>query len=207
MLSKYIQNFQHGIWDLLNNVGNINNIPDSQTYRQIRYYSVIGPAALPPEQLDRYNRLINDMLSIYNAASICALNEPFHCGLRLQPDITKIMAKDFTDTAEYWSFPFESPALNLDLEDAWEEVKPLYELLHAYVRRRLREYYGPERISRQAPLPAHILGNILAEDFFVSLNMSTLPLDFWQGSVVEEPLDRVVLCQPSAWDFCNRRDF
>ncbi|XP_023311938.1 angiotensin-converting enzyme-like [Anoplophora glabripennis] len=47
----------------------------------------------------------------------------------------------------------------------------------------------------------------LAEDFFVSLNMSALPLDFWQGSIFEEPLDRVVLCQPSAWDFCNRRDF
>lgn len=65
---------------------------------------------------------------------------------------------DFTTTADYWSFPFESPALELDLEDAWTEIKPLYELLHAYVRRRLREYYGPERISRQAPLPSHILG-------------------------------------------------
>lgn len=34
-----------------------------------------------------------------------------------------------------------------------------------------------------------------------------MPLDFWTGSVLEEPIDRVVLCQPSAWDFCNRRDF
>ncbi|KAJ8978210.1 hypothetical protein NQ317_002030, partial [Molorchus minor] len=287
--------FQHSIWEYLNNAANINNIPDPMTYRQVRYYSVIGPAALPPEQLDRYNRLINDMLAIYNSASTCALNEPFRCGLRLQPDITEFMAKSrnweelqhlwtewrrnsgqkmkdayeqmvkisnnaarlnnnrqkpsgiyFTDTAEYWSFPFESPALNVDLDDTWEEVKPLYELLHAYVRRKLREYYGPERISRQAPLPAHILGNMwaqswgnifditqpypgqtfldvtpeiirqgyspidmfrLAEDFFVSLNMSALPLDFWQGSIFEEPLDRAVLCQPSAWDFCNRRDF
>lgn len=72
---------------------------------------------------------------------------------------------DFTDTADYWSFPFESPALTVDLEDAWEEVKPLYELLHAYVRRRLREYYGPERVSRQAPLPAHILGNMWAQSW------------------------------------------
>jgi peptidyl-dipeptidase A len=47
----------------------------------------------------------------------------------------------------------------------------------------------------------------LAEDFFVSLNMSTMPLEFWQTSVLEEPIDRVVLCQPSAWDFCNRRNF
>lgn len=38
-------------------MGNINSL-DPQTYRQIRYYSVIGPSALPPEELDR--------VSIYN---------------------------------------------------------------------------------------------------------------------------------------------
>lgn len=70
---------------------------------------------------------------------------------------------DFTDTAQYWNFPFETSTLGMDLEDAWEEVKPLYELLHAYVRRKLREYYGPDKISRQAPLPAHILGNMWAQ--------------------------------------------
>ncbi|KAH0812410.1 hypothetical protein GEV33_010379 [Tenebrio molitor] len=226
------------------------------------------------------------MLAVYNSASICALKEPFRCGLRLQPDLTDIMARsrnwdelqytwtewrrntgqnikdtfeqmisisneasklnNFSDTSEYWSFPFESSTLSIDLEDAWEDVKPLYELLHAYVRRRLRDYYGPEKLNRQAPLPAHVLGNMwaqswvnifdisqpypgqhfldvtpemirqgytpvdifrLAEDFFVSLNMSTMPLEFWQTSVLEEPIDRVVLCQPSAWDFCNRRNF
>lgn len=72
---------------------------------------------------------------------------------------------DFTDTAEYWSFPFESPALSVDLDEAWEEIKPLYELLLTYVRRRLREYYGPERINRQAPLPSHILGNMWAQSW------------------------------------------
>ncbi|XP_050313314.1 angiotensin-converting enzyme [Anthonomus grandis grandis] len=277
--------FEHGVWDLLNHAP-VHNIQDERTYRQIRFYSVVGPSALSPDQLDRYNRLINDMLAIYNTASVCSFNDHFHCGLRLEPNLNKIMAKsrnwdelqhvwtewrrqtgqkmkdlyeqmvklsnvaaklnNFTNTAEYWSFPFESPALEIDLEDAWNEVKPLYELLHAYVRRRLREYYGPERISRQAPLPSHILGNMwaqswtnifditepypgqhfldvtpemvkqgytpidlfrLGEDFFVSMNFSAMPLDFWQGSVFEEPLDRVVLCTPSAWDFCNRRDF
>lgn len=47
----------------------------------------------------------------------------------------------------------------------------------------------------------------LAEDFFVSMNFSALPIDFWSGSLLQEPLDRAVLCQPSAWDFCNREDF
>jgi peptidyl-dipeptidase A len=46
------------------------------------------------------------------------------------------------------------------MEDVWKEVLPLYEMLHAYVRRKLREFYGPDRINRNAPLPAHILGNM-----------------------------------------------
>lgn len=72
---------------------------------------------------------------------------------------------DFTNTAEYWNFPFESQNFDSDLEEAWEEVKPLYEQLHAYVRRRLRDYYGPEKINRQAPLPAHILGNMWGQSW------------------------------------------
>lgn len=41
----------------------------------------------------QYNRLINDMLAVYNGASICAQKDPFTCGLRLQPDLIQIMAK------------------------------------------------------------------------------------------------------------------
>jgi len=60
-----------------------------------------------------------------------------------------------------WKFPYESPSLRFELEDAWEQIKPLYEQLHAYVRKKLRDLYGPERISREAPLPAHILGEYI----------------------------------------------
>lgn len=65
---------------------------------------------------------------------------------------------DVSDASEMWKFPYESPSLRFELEDAWEQIKPLYEQLHAYVRKKLRDLYGPERISREAPLPAHVLG-------------------------------------------------
>lgn len=65
---------------------------------------------------------------------------------------------DVSDASEMWKFPYESPSFRFELEDAWEQIKPLYEQLHAYVRKKLRDLYGPERISREAPLPAHILG-------------------------------------------------
>lgn len=65
---------------------------------------------------------------------------------------------DFTDAAEYWMFPYESPNFQQDVDEAWEMIRPLYEELQAYVRRRLRDLYGPEKIGGHAPLPSHILG-------------------------------------------------
>lgn len=153
---------------------------------------------------------------------------------------------DFTSAAEYWTFPFESANFRKDAENVWEEILPLYELIHAYVRRKLREFYGPDRINKNAPLPDHVLGNMygqtwsnilditlpypgrhflevtpamlaqgytpsimfhLAEDFFLSINMTILPEDFWIDSILQQPLDRAILCQPSAWDFCNGHDY
>lgn len=47
----------------------------------------------------------------------------------------------------------------------------------------------------------------LAEEFFLSLNMSAMPPEFWAGSIITEIPDRLINCQASAWDFCNSRDY
>ncbi|KAH9634475.1 hypothetical protein HF086_002198 [Spodoptera exigua] len=277
--------FQRGLWEAAQQIPR-GGLRDYATFRQLRLLSIIGPAALPPDQLDRYNRIINDMLAVYNTAEVCAYNEPFKCGLHLQPELQFIMShsrdwdelqhiwtewrrntgrrvrdlyeqlvdltnqaarlNNFTDASAYWMFPYETNNMRQEVDEVWEQIKPLYELLHAYVRRRLRESYGPERISRSAPIPAHILGDMwgqswsgivpftlpypgktlvdvspemvqqgytpltifqLAEEFFVSMNMSAMPHDFWALSALQQPTDRHIHCQPSAWDFCNRHDY
>lgn len=45
------------------------------------------------------------MLAVYNNAEICAYNEPFKCGLRLQPDLTLIMARsrDWSELQHVWT--------------------------------------------------------------------------------------------------------
>lgn len=51
-----------------------------------------------------------------------------------------------------------------DMRNIWEELRPYYNILHAYVRmklRRLPEY--EDRISKYGYLPAHILGNMWAQ--------------------------------------------
>lgn len=55
-------------------------------------------------------------------------------------------------------FPYESPDFQQEIDEVWNSVRPLYEELHAYIRKKLRDRYGPERIGGHTPLPAHILG-------------------------------------------------
>ena len=46
----------------------------------------------------------------------------------------------------------------------------------------------------------------LAEDFFVSLGMPTLPESFWQRSLLVKPQDREVVCHASAWSMDGKDD-
>nr|CAD7567617.1 unnamed protein product [Timema californicum] len=64
---------------------------------------------------------------------------------------------DFTDTTEYWLMDYESPDFQKQVVRLWEQIEPLYKELHAYVRRKLRETYGEEIVSRNGPIPAHLL--------------------------------------------------
>jgi len=41
----------------------------------------------------------------------------------------------------------------------------------------------------------------------VSLNLTRMPQEFWQHSIIEKPQGRDLICHASAWDFCNGKDF
>lgn len=47
----------------------------------------------------------------------------------------------------------------------------------------------------------------VSEEFFTSLGLEKMPDEFWDGSMLEKPDDREVVCHASAWDFYNRKDF
>lgn len=78
-------------------------------------------------------------------------------------------------------YPYESIDFERDIEDAWESVKPLYEELHTYVRRKLRELYGPEKINSAAPLPSHVLGTHkrLINTIWEILSLTFFFMDSW----------------------------
>ncbi|KAA0252291.1 MAG: peptidase M2 family protein [Acidobacteria bacterium] len=72
----------------------------------------------------------------------------------------------FADTGAMWRSKYDMPpdAFAKELDRLWEQVKPLYLSLHAYVRWKLREKYG-DLVPEQGPIPAHLLGNMWAQSW------------------------------------------
>ena len=72
----------------------------------------------------------------------------------------------FADTGAMWRSKYDMPpdAFPAELDRLWEQVRPLYLSLHAYVRAKLREKYG-DAVPAAGPIPAHLLGNMWAQEW------------------------------------------
>jgi peptidyl-dipeptidase A len=72
----------------------------------------------------------------------------------------------FADTGAMWRSKYDMPpeAFENELNRLWDQLRPLYVSLHAYVRSRLHEKYGAI-VPEKGPLPAHLLGNIWQQDW------------------------------------------
>jgi len=73
----------------------------------------------------------------------------------------------YHDLGELWRSKYDMSADAFEAETArlWEQVKPLYEALHCHVRAKLGEYYGEDRVPQNGPIPAHVLGNMWAQQW------------------------------------------
>jgi len=69
----------------------------------------------------------------------------------------------FSDAGELWREEFESSNVTDELNELWLTIKPFYQQLHAYVRRKLIEVYSESHIKPDGPIPAHLLGNMWAQ--------------------------------------------
>ena len=73
----------------------------------------------------------------------------------------------FANLGELWKSGYDmSPEeFEAESERLWTQVKPLYEQLHCYVRDKLADHYGDDKVARDGPIPAHLLGNIWAQQW------------------------------------------
>jgi len=73
----------------------------------------------------------------------------------------------FKDTGAMWrsKYDMEPDAFSAEMERLWQQVKPLYDSLYTYTRRKLSEKYGKDVVSEDKPIPAHLLGNMWAQQW------------------------------------------
>ncbi|PNF34382.1 hypothetical protein B7P43_G14533 [Cryptotermes secundus] len=78
---------------------------------------------------------------------------------------------DYRDIGECWREELETPNLEHVVEELYRQVEPLYTLLHAVVRFRLAQFYGEETVPLTGPIPAHLLGNMWAQNWEALLDL------------------------------------
>jgi peptidyl-dipeptidase A len=73
----------------------------------------------------------------------------------------------YKDTGALWRSKYDMPPdqFAAELDRLYGQVKPLYESLHCYVRARLNKEYGDAVVPLDKPIPAHLLGNMWAQDW------------------------------------------
>jgi len=89
-------------------------------------------------------------------------------GKALYRDMVGIMNEAATNNgygsvADAWKEALEISNVERKIEELYAELLPFYQLLHGYVRHRLRQFYGTGYVSDVEPIPAHLLGNMWAQ--------------------------------------------
>ncbi len=73
----------------------------------------------------------------------------------------------YDDLGEKWRAGFDMTPAEFQAETTklWDQVKPLYDELHCAVRAKLGEVHGEDKVPQNGPIPAHLLGNMWAQEW------------------------------------------
>lgn len=71
----------------------------------------------------------------------------------------------YANTGLMWRSKYDMPAddFSKELDHLWNQAQPLYQSLHCHVRAKLGERFGEDKVPQNAPIPAHLLGNMWAQ--------------------------------------------
>jgi peptidyl-dipeptidase A len=131
------------------------------------------PPGKPCQTIDDLSRLMatnRDPAALLDAwqgwhAMAPPLKQPYERFVQLGNQGAKELG--FADLGAFWRAGYDMPpdAFATEVDRLWTQVKPLYDLLHAHVRRRLGQKYGTTVVAPDRPIPAHLLGNMWAQQW------------------------------------------
>jgi peptidyl-dipeptidase A len=128
------------------------------------------------ESLPEIERVINNVDFKYTPEQIAEAWAGWHATAKpIRSDYTRFIEllngaaseSGFANMGEMWRAGYDmTPAeFAADTERLWGQVKPLYEGLHCYVRGKLNEKYGDAVVPKDGMIPAHLLGNMWAQQW------------------------------------------
>ena len=73
----------------------------------------------------------------------------------------------FKDVGTMWKSAYDMPPDEFEAmtDKLFTQMKPLYEQLHCYTRRKLNGMYGDKVVGKTGPIPAHVTGNMWAQSW------------------------------------------
>lgn len=97
------------------------------------------------------------------------VSPPMKPDYQREVEIANAGAKDlgYDDVGMLWRSGYDaSPTEFAASTDAqWQRIEPLYEALHCHVRAKLSEFYGADVVPPDEKIPAHLLGNMWAQQW------------------------------------------
>ncbi len=88
----------------------------------------------------------------------------------------------FADLGAMWRSNYDMPPAKFaaEMERLWQQVRPLYLSLHAYVRTMLEQQYGNDLVPEGGLIPAHLLGDMWAQSW-LNIYPIVAPADSAEG--------------------------
>lgn len=71
----------------------------------------------------------------------------------------------YADMGAYYRSMYEDPEFENDVRKLFDQLAPLYDELHAFVRRKLRTHYGTKHFPSSGHIPAHLFGDMWAQSW------------------------------------------
>jgi len=96
----------------------------------------------------------------------------------------------YRDIGEAWQMSdYDSTDVEATMDRLYQQILPLYRQLHAYVRHRLVDYYRHRNLNASGSIPAHLLGDMWAQDWTSIIDI-VLPEEMYKQSEMDAALRR-----------------